>query len=118
MCDARAGALATGFFALPADLPAVARLVFEGGDFADAFDGARAGLPDDALGDFLRVFLDIRLPFVAFGGSIIAVLRVFSLAIRNRADRWASLMAPEYGYKEFEIPAVRSLNGLFGPNDE
>jgi hypothetical protein len=22
------------------------------------------------LGDFLRVFLDIRLPFVAFGGSI------------------------------------------------
>jgi hypothetical protein len=29
-----------------------------------------------ALGDFLRDFLDIRLPFVAFGGSIIAVLRV------------------------------------------
>jgi hypothetical protein len=30
------------------------------------------------LGDFLRVFLDIRLPFVAFGGSIMEVLRVLS----------------------------------------
>jgi hypothetical protein len=28
------------------------------------------------LGDFLRVFLDIRLPFDAFGGSINRVLRV------------------------------------------
>ena len=27
----------------------------------------------------------------------------FFPGIRNRADRWASLMAPEYGYKEFEI---------------
>src|SRR5215475_4336125 len=31
-----------------------------------------------ALGDFLRDFLDIRLPFVAFGGSIIGVLRGIS----------------------------------------
>jgi hypothetical protein len=30
------------------------------------------------LGDFLRDFLDIRLPFVAFGGSIVRVLRVIS----------------------------------------
>jgi hypothetical protein len=30
------------------------------------------------LGDFLRDFLDIRLPFVAFGGSIIGVLRLNS----------------------------------------
>ena len=30
-------------------------------------------LPSGDLGDFLRVFLDIRLPFVAFGGSIIRV---------------------------------------------
>jgi hypothetical protein len=30
----------------------------------------------DALEDFLRVFLDIRLPFVAFGGSTNRVLRV------------------------------------------
>jgi len=31
-----------------------------------------------ALGDFLRDFLDIRLPFVAFGGSIVGVLRLIS----------------------------------------
>jgi hypothetical protein len=30
------------------------------------------------LGDFLRVFLDIRLPFVAFGGSIMGYCGVFS----------------------------------------
>jgi hypothetical protein len=30
------------------------------------------------LEDFLRVFLDIRLPFVAFGGSTNRVLRVSS----------------------------------------
>ena len=41
-------------------------------DFAATFR------PDEALGDFLRDFLDIRLPFVAFGGSIIGVLRVIS----------------------------------------
>jgi hypothetical protein len=33
----------------------------------------RAG---EVLGDFLRDFLDIRLPFVAFGGSTMGVLRV------------------------------------------
>jgi hypothetical protein len=30
----------------------------------------------DGLEDFLRVFLDIRLPFVAFRGSTIRVLRI------------------------------------------
>ena len=30
----------------------------------------------EVLGDFLRVFLDIRLPFDAFGGSTNRVLRV------------------------------------------
>jgi hypothetical protein len=30
------------------------------------------------LGIFLRNFLDIRLPFVAFGGSIMGGLRVLS----------------------------------------
>ena len=43
----------------------------------EPFDDFAATLPlGAALGDFLRDFLDIRLPFVAFGGSIIAVLRV------------------------------------------
>ena len=44
----------------------------------DAVDGARAGLRAGVLGDFLRVFLDMRLPFVAFGGSIIRLLQVSS----------------------------------------
>jgi hypothetical protein len=57
------------------------------GDFAarvlaDAFDDVRAAFADAflrvVLEEFLRVFLDIRLPFVAFGGSIIRLLRVES----------------------------------------
>jgi hypothetical protein len=60
-------------------LLAVALGVFEGGFFADVTVRVPAAFfPDDGLGDFLRVFLDIRLPFVAFGGSIIGVLRVLS----------------------------------------
>jgi hypothetical protein len=52
------------------DWPALAALVL------DAFeDFAAGGRVDGVLGDFLRDFLDIRLPFVAFGGSIIKVLR-------------------------------------------
>ena len=45
---------------------------------ADVADSPRAILPEDALAVFLRVFLDIRLPFVAFNGSIIRLLRVVS----------------------------------------
>jgi hypothetical protein len=37
-----------------------------------------AAFPDDVFEDFLRVFLDIRLPFVAFGGSIIRQLQAVS----------------------------------------
>jgi hypothetical protein len=45
----------------------------------DAFDDfAALGRLGEVLGDFLRDFLDIRLPFVAFGRSIITLLRVFS----------------------------------------
>jgi hypothetical protein len=33
---------------------------------------------EEVLAVFLRVFLDIRLPFVAFSGSIIRLLRVVS----------------------------------------
>jgi hypothetical protein len=65
VCDAGAGFL-TGFLA---DVFGALRLA-RGADFlADVFDA----FPDGVLGDFLRVFLDIRLPFVAFSGSIIAV---------------------------------------------
>jgi hypothetical protein len=65
-------------FLFLADALAVAGRFFEAAVFADVFDGARAAFPEDGLGDFLRVFLDIRLPFVAFGGSTIEVLRGLS----------------------------------------
>jgi hypothetical protein len=66
LCDAVAGFLtdflADDFAAVrPAPVP----------DFwADVFDAFLEG----ALEDFLRVFLDIRLPFVAFSGSINSVI--------------------------------------------
>jgi hypothetical protein len=78
LCDVPEVAFPGCLFFLLADLLAVARRFFEGAGFADGFDRAGAAFPEDALGDFLRVFLDIRLPFVAFGGSIIEVLRVLS----------------------------------------
>jgi len=78
LCDAFGEALRGRLPALLLDLLAAARRIFEGGVFADLIDGPRGGLPDDVLGDFLRVFLDIRLPFVAFGGSIMGYCGVFS----------------------------------------
>lgn len=47
---------------------------------------ARTGRLDEVLGDFLRDFLDIRLPFVAFRGSIIRVLR--GLSGEPESGRW------------------------------
>jgi hypothetical protein len=45
----------------------------------EAFDDfAALGCLDEGLGDFLRDFWDIRLPFVAFGGSIIRILQTLS----------------------------------------
>jgi len=81
--------------ALEADFSAVALAVLAGffaaagrvfaADFlTPVFAAARAVLPAPFLEDFsfvfLRVFLGIRLPFVAFGGSIIRVLRLYRLA--------------------------------------
>jgi hypothetical protein len=57
------------------DLVAVALRAFKGAAFAGLADRARIAFPAAGLEDFLRVFLDIRLPFVAFRGSIIGVLR-------------------------------------------
>jgi hypothetical protein len=76
-CDAFGEALRGRLPALLVDLLAAGR-IFEGGVFANLIDGLRAGWPDDVLGDFLRVFLDIRLPFVAFSGSIMGYCGVFS----------------------------------------
>ena len=91
--------------------------VFVRGVLADVTDRAPGRLAEAGLGDFLRVFLDIRLPFVAFGGSIMGIAGLV-LANWNQAGRWASLMAPEYGYKEFDAPPIRSLTALAGPDDE
>jgi hypothetical protein len=63
------------FFAFLPGLFAGALRDLEGGLFADAAGRALVVLPMENLGDLLRVFLDIRLPFVAFRGSIIGVLR-------------------------------------------
>jgi hypothetical protein len=63
------------FFAFLPGLLAGALRDLEGGLFADAAGRARVVLPMEDLGDLLRVFLDIRLPFVAFRGSIIGVLK-------------------------------------------
>ena len=63
------------FFAFLPGLFAGALRDLEAGLFADAAGRARVVLPMEDLGDLLRVFLDIRLPFVAFRGSIIGVLR-------------------------------------------
>ncbi len=65
----------------------IACLRFELGFFAIAgrflaadvfFAAAAAALPVEILGDFFCVFLDIRLPFVAFGRSIIRLLQAVS----------------------------------------
>jgi hypothetical protein len=69
--------------------PAAAPGAFPAFVFARAADSARSFPGADVLelflevlgiflGVFLRNFLDIRLPFVAFGGSIMGVLRVLS----------------------------------------
>ena len=48
---------------------------------ADGFRADVLGLLGDGLEDFVRVFLDIRLPFVAFRSSTIRVLRVSPLTV-------------------------------------
>jgi hypothetical protein len=78
LCDAPATVFRGCLLTFLPDLFAVTSRVFEAGVFADVFDWARAAFLGAALGDFLRVFLDIRLPFVAFGGSTMGVLRALS----------------------------------------
>src|SRR5689334_17789866 len=62
---------------LTADLAAVLTGVLA----TDAFLAGALRPLGDGLEDFLRVFLDIRLPFVAFRGSTIRVLRVLPLTV-------------------------------------
>jgi hypothetical protein len=71
-------ALAAGFLADVMSLrPAVLRAALAAGGFgAGVLRLLGAGLED-----FVRVFLDIRLPFVAFRRSTIRVLRVLPLTV-------------------------------------
>jgi hypothetical protein len=70
LCDGRAVARFVDFAAAPRLFALLVFLAF--GVFAES---DRRG---EVLGDFLRDFLDIRLPFVAFGGSTIRQLRILS----------------------------------------
>jgi hypothetical protein len=60
------------------DVFATARLLFAALVLEALEVLARTRCLDEVLGDFLRDFLDIRLPFVAFGSSIIRILRVLA----------------------------------------
>jgi hypothetical protein len=72
LCDAWDEAPAVVLLAVLADFFAGALRAFAAGVFGDVLDRAREAFPEEVLEDFLRVFLDIRLPFVAFGGSTIS----------------------------------------------
>jgi hypothetical protein len=71
LCDAAGAADLRDLLAVPR--APVAFFVFD-----CPADFALVGRPAGALEDFLRDFLDIRLPFVAFGGSIMRLLQVLS----------------------------------------
>jgi hypothetical protein len=74
LCDALGEALAVGLLVFATVFLAAGLRAFAGGVFDDVFDRARVAFPIGVLEDFLRVFLDIRLPFVAFSGSTIRIL--------------------------------------------
>ena len=84
----------------------------------EAFDDFATGRPPgEALGDFLRDFLDIRLPFVAFGGSIIRVLQ--TLAAAADSGPWLG-KSDGLGVclQGIRRDPVRSLSELLPPDDE
>jgi len=75
LCDVSADPFLVDLLAVGRVLVVVLALILVT-EALEAFeDFAFCGRREDVLGDFLRDFLDIRLPFVAFGGSIITVLR-------------------------------------------
>jgi hypothetical protein len=120
------GALCDAEEAFFGGLTAVLPNFFAGGRWALAslflagvFEPPLLTFPLEVLEDFLRVFLDIRLPFVAFDGSIMgSLLRFLSGRQRISPGCWVRLTAPEYGYKQFDATPVHSLNVPLGRNDE
>jgi hypothetical protein len=105
------------FVAFLPGFPALAGPVCSRGALADFAGAARAVLRDAAFGDFLRVFLDIRLPFVAFDGSIIDIAGL--VLGEPESDR---LVGNSYGLgvwlQGFDAPPVRSLIAPLGSNGE
>jgi hypothetical protein len=51
--------------------------------FPERLRAEPAALAEEVFRDLLRVFLDIRLPFVAFRASIIGIMRVLSRQARS-----------------------------------
>src|SRR4029077_13534630 len=90
------------------DPTVAARPLFACFIFADVVDGRRVGLREGVLVDFLGVFLDIRLPFVAFGGSIIRLLQILSGDL-DSARRLGKSDSGRVCLGEFDAPA-RSLS--------
>ena len=86
LSEVRAAALLDCLSALLPDFFAVALRVFTG-VLREILAWTRVVLPEEGLEEFLRVFLDIRLPFVAFGGSIMGVLRALRAGIRLTAGQ-------------------------------
>jgi hypothetical protein len=70
--------LVAGFLA---EALAAVRAGFGAGFLADVLLDCGDVFLEFSLEDFLRVILDIRLPFVAFRGSTIGVLRVLPVAV-------------------------------------
>jgi hypothetical protein len=107
--------LALAFFA--AFFAVFAGRVSARGALTELAEAARAVLRDVALGEFLRVFLDIRLPFVAFDGSI---MDIAGLVLGEPES--GRTVGNSYGLgvwlQGFDAPSIRSLIGLLGPTGE
>src|ERR1700739_4319358 len=112
LCEAFAVALPVCLLFVLLFLAAVAPRAFEGAVFTDLADWARtAFLAVVSLEDFLRVFLDIRLPFVAFRGSIIELSRQAGIEQTESDGLGVSLQG-------IRRATIRSLNVLLGSDDE
>jgi hypothetical protein len=77
--------------------------------FADLFRPP-AGDPTGDLEDFLRVFLDIRLPFVAFP-------RLHHCAIEadwNQSRSWAGRTSQNYAQRKSETLPICSVKAVLG----
>src|SRR5712672_1903826 len=75
-------------------------------------------LAGGGLGGFLARFLGHTPSFRRFRRINHVSIAGLAPACRNQTDCWASLMALEYGYKEFDARPVGSLNAFLGPDEK